>query len=198
MAKRTRNKSSKWEKSLRNALKPLSIAGRGGTLHGGFWKAVAPLDTVMEDDLRRRLERFTASNAEPNCVYCGGRGTDWDHLLAPAENGRLSGFGSLLSNLVPACGTCNQSKGSKPWRTWLEGGSGGAASARGKPGHATRVSVLATLEQEARAGYRDLSAMTESDRWTRYLALLEELKGGLAEADRLAAELRTVARPRSP
>lgn len=29
------------------------------------------------------------------------------------------GFISEIPNLVPACGTCNQSKGNKQWKAWM-------------------------------------------------------------------------------
>lgn len=50
------------------------------------------------------------------CAYCGtsrGRLTA-DHLVAKSRGGDDS-----LSNLVPACERCNQSKADEEWREWL-------------------------------------------------------------------------------
>jgi 5-methylcytosine-specific restriction endonuclease McrA len=48
------------------------------------------------------------------CVYCGGPYEHLDHVVALARGGS-----SDIRNLVPACGPCNRSKGTKPWRSWL-------------------------------------------------------------------------------
>ena len=50
------------------------------------------------------------------CAYCGttrGRLTA-DHLIPKSKGGQ-----SDLSNIVPACEACNQSKADHEWREWL-------------------------------------------------------------------------------
>ena len=42
-------------------------------------------------------------------------------FLAPTANRRPTGHGHSLNNLVPACGLCNQSKGSKRFGKWHPG-----------------------------------------------------------------------------
>jgi len=52
----------------------------------------------------------------PDCVYCAGSATGFDHLQ-PIAKGGLHEF----YNLVPACGSCNSKKHVHPiWRMLQE------------------------------------------------------------------------------
>ena len=53
------------------------------------------------------------------CAYFGGPRTEWDHFRPLVTSQRPTGYITEIANLVPACGKCNQSKGSKPWREWI-------------------------------------------------------------------------------
>ncbi len=53
------------------------------------------------------------------CCYCGGtprkgQRLTRDHLVPVADGGRTE-----QSNIVPACGSCNSSKGRSEWREWF-------------------------------------------------------------------------------
>jgi 5-methylcytosine-specific restriction endonuclease McrA len=49
------------------------------------------------------------------CAYgCGRRATSWDHIIPVSKGGRTA-----TNNVVPACGTCNTSKGQEGVWTWL-------------------------------------------------------------------------------
>lgn len=53
------------------------------------------------------------------CAYCGrtmkkGERLTRDHLVPVAEGGETT-----QSNVVPACGSCNSSKGKEEWREWF-------------------------------------------------------------------------------
>lgn len=50
-----------------------------------------------------------------SCVYCGGEYKHLDHIVALNKGGK-----HILSNLVPSCENCNESKQDKDWLTWFE------------------------------------------------------------------------------
>ena len=50
------------------------------------------------------------------CAYCRCKRADTVDHLKP----RSKGGSNLRSNLVPACKSCNHSKGSEDWLTWYE------------------------------------------------------------------------------
>lgn len=48
------------------------------------------------------------------CCYCGGTGElTKDHLIPLKEGGKME-----IANIVPACRSCNSSKGARQWQEW--------------------------------------------------------------------------------
>jgi len=51
----------------------------------------------------------------PVCVYCGtDKVSRWDHLVALRNGGE-----TVLGNLVPSCGSCDDSKAEKGFELWM-------------------------------------------------------------------------------
>jgi hypothetical protein len=81
----------------------------------GLREIVAPCHRVSKKDWVSILAEFREA-----CAYCGStrsaenRGIVPDHLVAVTEFGEL-----VPGNIVPACQTCNDSRGNKPWREFL-------------------------------------------------------------------------------
>ncbi|HSI44492.1 MAG TPA: HNH endonuclease signature motif containing protein [Methylotenera sp.] len=81
----------------------------------GLREIVAEDHRIPQDDWLVVLSEF--DNA---CAYCyaeasaENRGIVPDHLVAVTDFGEL-----VAGNVVPACQTCNDSRGNKPWRTFL-------------------------------------------------------------------------------
>jgi 5-methylcytosine-specific restriction endonuclease McrA len=82
----------------------------------GLREIVAPRQSMSR-------KQWEAIKAEFNgqCVYCGevatkkNRGIVPDHLIPVTRHGEL-----VLGNTVPACQTCNDSRGEKDWRRFLK------------------------------------------------------------------------------
>jgi NMD protein affecting ribosome stability and mRNA decay len=81
----------------------------------GLREIVAPDHRVSKQEWALVLAEFDGT-----CAYCGAtasaenRGIVPDHLVAVTDFGEL-----VPGNIVPACQTCNDSRGNKPWRTFL-------------------------------------------------------------------------------
>ena len=54
------------------------------------------------------------------CIYCDKPGQTWDHVTSTVSNGKFSGVGHQIGNLVPCCKACNSSKGSKNWVVYID------------------------------------------------------------------------------
>lgn len=80
------------------------------------------LREIVAPDHRVSKEKWTLVLAEfsNKCAYCSSapsaenRGIVPDHLIAVTEFGEL-----VPGNIVPACQTCNDSRGNKSWREFI-------------------------------------------------------------------------------
>jgi len=99
---------------------PPSIMGRSSSITNAFISAVMPVHVPTDSEVGIALEILELKPEAVECIYCGGRMTEWDHLRPIVLNRAPTGYFTSIFNLVPSCGPCNQSKGNKPWRTWLE------------------------------------------------------------------------------
>ena len=107
--------------SIKNYLRPSTIMGRKSTFSSAFASALAPYDTYNPAAVSEAIRDLGQDpNAELECVYCGAKAATWDHVFSRVVNGDFSGHGHRIRNLVPSCRTCNESKGKKPWREFLE------------------------------------------------------------------------------
>src|SRR5690606_22558633 len=72
-------------------------------------KAAADINYVSTKDWTRLVRRF-----EGRCAYCGASGPlHMDHIVPLARGGRHG-----IGNLLPACASCNCSKGAKLLMEW--------------------------------------------------------------------------------
>lgn len=70
---------------------------------------------MSKADWSRVLEEFSAI-----CIFCGSEGTAENRGIVPDHLIPVTQFGELvLGNTVPACQTCNDSRGDRAWRPFL-------------------------------------------------------------------------------
>lgn len=148
-------------------------------------------------EVRQAVEFFGEPLA---CVFCGGSNvTRWDHLVPV-----ISGGETVLGNMVPACGKCDDSKHSRPFDEWLRVRLTSAEPAVASPDVETRIERL--REYVRRFGY---TATTLDSRLTpdalarvndlrrRADELRRDVEAALASAEALALrERRDRSRPR--
>lgn len=107
--------------SIKKYLKPNTIQSRKSTFSNAFASALAPYDDYSEIEVERVVQDLDQDPAEDLfCVYCGTEAATWDHVYNRVLNGEFSGHGHRIRNLVPCCRTCNESKGKKHWKSFLE------------------------------------------------------------------------------
>ena len=74
------------------------------------------LDCLSKGAAKRKFRRSIKWGWGGLCAYCRcERATTLDHLKPKSRGGS-----SLRSNLVPACQSCNHSKGSENWLEWFQ------------------------------------------------------------------------------
>jgi len=106
---------------FKNAMKPYRLLSRTSTVSNAFAQALAPSDVFDEARLIAAFSALGLVNGSVlNCAYCDKVATSVDHLNPLVVDKKFSGWGHVFGNLVPACGDCNQSKGGKPWRDFVQ------------------------------------------------------------------------------
>jgi len=79
---------------------------------------IANLITMTSSEATRLWRRAIKESFDCTCVYCGET-YDYNDLTIDHVHPRSKGGETISSNCVPACLSCNQSKGSEQWDEWM-------------------------------------------------------------------------------
>lgn len=107
--------------AIPNSPKRITISHRISSVTNAFVNSVIPSEKPTDEQIAKALSILGMSEDDVRCAYCGDRATEWDHLMPLIDDKKPTGHITDIYNLIPACGKCNQSKGSKPWRIWILG-----------------------------------------------------------------------------
>jgi hypothetical protein len=170
---------------------PVKITGRSSSITNSFVNGIIPVIEPTHKELEEACSILGMEyGVALHCVYCGGDVTEWDHLRPIVKNQRPTGYISEIRNLVPACGTCNQSKGNRDWRAWMEG----KERTRLRPGYEDRVLRLEHYEQWGNVQPVDLSKLVSADAWTAHWENWRRVLDVMKESQPLADQIREAIR----
>lgn len=110
---------------------PGSIKGRSSSITAAFIQAIVPVVEPTDAEVTEALSILGMRPGACVCAYSGDPRTEWDHFRPLVTGQRPTGYITEIANMVPACGKCNQSKGSKPWRQWMTGNAKRSPKSRG-------------------------------------------------------------------
>ena len=139
----------------------------------GLREIIAPRQTMSKADWSRVLEEFNAI-----CIFCGSEGTAENRGIVPDHLIPVTQFGELvLGNTVPACQTCNDSRGERAWRPFLRMRFPGDAEAQ----------IVRVENHLAKHHYHPptLENALSAEERESYLALVQEWESMLAKAKAL-------------
>lgn len=171
--------------SIKKYLRPSTIMGRKSTFANAFASALAPFDAYDQEAVFGAIRDLGQDpDADLRCVYCGADAATWDHVFNRVVKGEFSGHGHRIRNLVPCCRTCNESKGQKSWQEFLE--------IRNPPDKGERAQRLAYFLRGNAVPASGAAAIRHeaTDQMKRFLEVRKEIFELMAEADRLAADIR--------
>ena len=108
-------------RKFKSMMKPYNMSSRSSTLSNAFAQALAPSDVYNAEHLENAFKEMNLfdENGELLCTYCNGKSSSVDHLNPLVSESKFTGWGHVFGNLVPACASCNQQKGGKPWRDYV-------------------------------------------------------------------------------
>ncbi|MDP4230413.1 MAG: hypothetical protein Q8916_08440 [Bacteroidota bacterium] len=107
-----------------------ALLGAGKNAINATFRAAIMPDLLSEIDWQEHLKSkfFKKKGNETLCIYCETKIANcWDHFYSVRSKDKGIINANSITNLVPACGSCNDSRGNKDWRKWIE------SSAKGSP-----------------------------------------------------------------
>lgn len=144
----------------------------------GLREIVAPDHRVSKQEWALALAEFDGT-----CAYCGATATAENRGIVPDHLVAVTDFGELVpGNIVPACQSCNDSRGNKPWREFLANRF--PADAANRVARIERYIAVhnysprspeASLSPEELVQYNDLVA-----EWASFLVKAQELQSKVA------------------
>jgi hypothetical protein len=171
---------------------PMKITGRTSTITNAFVNAIISQVFPSKEEVSKALKILQLDPDDLRCAYCGTPFTEWDHLRPLVRNKKPTGYVSEIANLVPSCGKCNQSKGSKEWRVWITSKAKLSPASKGISDLQHRIARLEEYEQWRRPIQIDFSTIVPSSLWNEHWNNHEKLLSVMKECQRTADRVREV------
>lgn len=168
---------------------PMKITGRSSSITNSFINSIIPVIEPTNEQVKEALEILGMNHDSFQCSYCGSVASEWDHLRPLVLNKKPTGYISEIHNLVPACGKCNQSKGNKPWATWMVSEAKLSPKSRGIKDIDLRMQRLAAYEKWESPTIVDFEAIVGKEKWAKHWDNWELVQNTMREAQVLATEI---------
>jgi len=172
--------------------KVTTVLGRSSSITNAFINAIIPVIEPSEEEELEALRILQIDAMNITCAYCGDKSTEWDHLRPIITNQEPTGYITEIANLVPSCGKCNQSKGKKPWRKWIQSNARLSPMTRGIANLPKRIENLEAFEKWRQPRRIDFAALVGQEMWKRHRQNWSEVLELLRKSQALAAEIRQI------
>jgi len=109
------------KQDIRRHLQDYSIHGkRKTTIAHAFASALSVADAYDVEKIDIALRTLGQDpDKDLLCIYCDRPAETWDHIMAIVKDGKFSGYGHQVGNLIPCCKDCNSKKGNRDWKEFL-------------------------------------------------------------------------------
>ena len=165
------------------------IDGRTSSITAAFFQAITPVIPPTDADVAEAIAVLGMKSGDCRCAYCGDVRTEWDHFRPIVKGRQPTGYITEISNLVPSCGKCNQSKGNRNWKEWMLSSAKRSPRQRAIADLAERVAKLEAYERWREPIQIDYPAVIGPERWSQYCQMLGTAVGQLSAAQKVASEL---------
>jgi len=168
---------------------PMKITGRSSSITNSFINSIIPVISPTNEQVKDALEILGMDRDNFYCSYCGSTASEWDHLRPLVQNKKPTGYISEIHNLVPSCGKCNQSKGNKPWKSWIVSSAKLSPKSRGVTDLEQRIMRLSAYEKWQEPTIVDFEAVVGKEKWDQHWANWEHVQSSMRKAQVLASEI---------
>lgn len=167
----------------------MKITGRSSSITNSFINAIIPVVTPTAGEVESALRVLGMNFDNYSCAYCGDTASEWDHLRPLVKNKKPTGYISEISNLVPSCGKCNQSKGNKEWEAWMRSSAVLSPNTRGIRDLEARIARLREYESVADPTRLDFEEIVGPELWSEHWKNWERVQEAMRKAQELAAQI---------
>jgi hypothetical protein len=168
---------------------PMKITGRSSSITNSFINSIIPIIVPTNEQVKEALGILGMDLDSFECSYCGSTASEWDHLRPLVLNKKPTGYVSEIHNLVPACGKCNQSKGNKPWASWIVSTAKLSPKSRGVKDLEQRMDRLSAYEQWQEPTVVNFEAIVGKEKWEQHWANWELVQNTMRQAQELATDI---------
>jgi hypothetical protein len=167
-----------------------TMLSRKSSITNAFVCSIIPVVPPTEQEVGQALRILGMEPPNLRCAYCGDAYTEWDHLRPLVIKRRPTGYVSEIGNLVPSCGKCNQSKGNKEWRLWIESKAALSPGARNVPRLDEKIRRLEAYQKWRPVVRFEFESVVNKELWHRYWEDLEKVISALRDSQKLASEVK--------
>lgn len=168
---------------------PMKITGRSSSITNAFINSIIPIIVPSNEQVKEALDILGMDHDKFECSYCGSSATEWDHLRPLVLNKKPTGYVSEIHNLVPACGKCNQSKGNRPWASWIISTAKLSPKSRGVKGLEDRIKRLSAYEKWLEPTVVNFEMIVGKEKWEQHWENWELVQSTMREAQTLATDI---------
>ena len=170
----------------------VSINGRTSSITNSFINGIIPVIKPTESEIDEVLDIFNLTKDKVECVYCGDKSTEWDHLEPLIKGKRLTGFITEIQNLVPACGKCNQSKGNRNWFEWMYSNAKQSPFSRQIFDIDKRAKRIRGFENWKTTTNLNFQEIVGSEKWKEYESLYEIIIKSMNDCQIVSDEIKQI------
>lgn len=161
--------------------KPIKITDRTSSITNAFVNGIIPCIQPSEKEIESALSILGLNSEDVRCVYCGNKSTEWDHLRPLVKDKRPTGYISDIYNLVPACGKCNQSKGNKQWKEWMQSNAKLSPKSRKVPNLNKKIKRIEKYEKWKNTKPINFEELVGADVWQKHWENCEQLHADMKD-----------------
>jgi 5-methylcytosine-specific restriction endonuclease McrA len=168
---------------------PMKIMGRSSSITNAFINSIIPVIQPTESQVKEALSILDMDNKSFQCSYCGSQASEWDHLRPLVVNKLPTGYVSEIQNLIPSCGKCNQSKGNKEWRLWMNSDAKLSPKTKGIKDIDKRIRKIEKFEEWCKPTMVDFESLVGANAWREHWENHEKVLGVMKESQKLASDI---------
>ena len=190
--KQKKNKKSKAKKVNYPIDQNNKIKSRSSTISNAFVHAIIPTIIPEDEELEEIFKILSIDVENITCVYCGKEASSWDHFRPLVDNKEATGYITEIYNMVPACNTCNSSKGNQDWDKWIDGNSKRARNIENKDKHKEKIKNFVKYSNCKVSNVKEIiNTHNEiSNKIIEYNKMRDEIINKLEEAQKKANEIK--------